>query len=285
MMEKFKRKANSPCENPKSKPKTDKNLTKETLKLGQFESRMSDVSMNTSLEIVDSITLRVVKKDEEKFEGALTRSQCSVIWKNYLRLADDLLYGVSLVQVPDRPFMVDFQLNESVSIEEIERSKTVKIGESSYEVELFVPRDPPPKLGENFMITFKNTRFKISLDQIDTWMGLFGKIIEKARHVDADDWKGVKTDEAVVVVRLKKYVPSFLPAFGRKLMARYRGQPLQCSKCFQPGHLRKKCESSKVEWIRYVKALLDENLVDRNLMGSWAEAVDALNAKEEDCDN
>jgi len=147
--------------------------------------------------------------------------------------------------------------------------------------QLVAPREAPPNLGEDFPITIKNTKFNITLEQANVILGRFGVVSTKAIHVESKEEPGIKTDDVLCVVKLRKHMPSFLPAYGVKLNIRYYGQPLQCSKCWNPGHLRKKCTNDNVEWSRYVRLLVDENVLNLEMIGSWAEKLQILSANDE----
>jgi len=204
--------------------------------------------------------------------GALSETQCLEIWKS-LGMKPSLLYGIALIHSNDRPFMVKFQLNDMVFLDELETDFVRKIGTDEFSMKIVKPRDPPPQLGENFPITIKNTKFNITLDQVNSVLGRFGVIVAKAVHVNSSENEGVKTDDVLCIVRLRKHVPSFLPAYGIKMMVRYYGQPLQCSKCMNPGHLRKKCPNDTLEWSRYVRLLVDEDILKLEQIGTWAEKL------------
>jgi len=282
MKENSKRKAKSPCENlAKSKSRIVDSSTDSFKSAASFDSPISPKmnnknTMETSAQMSDHFNIRVTKKDGEPFVGGFDRSQCFEIWQHLDLYPNDLLYGISLIQVPDRPFMANFQLNELADVDMIPSVIKCKIGGSEYEMSPVLPRAPPPNLGENFIITIKDTRFKITLKQADTILGLFGVVTTKSIHVDADDVKQVKikTDDVRCVVKLRKHIPSFLPGYGRKLQIRYYGQPLQCSKCLNPGHLRKKCPNEPIEWLRYVKLLVDEKAMKLEHIGDWAKSID-----------
>jgi len=227
--------------------------------------------MDQSLQMFDHFFYRVMTKGEDKFEGALTRAQCFVIWRE-IKSKDDL-YGIALIQIPERPFMCKFQLKSVSNLEDIPAKLSVKIDGNEYGMTLVIPKDPPPKLGEEFHITVKDTKFNVTLEQIDMTLGRFGIITMASVHIEADDVKGIKSDDALCVIKLRKHVPSFLPAFGRKLMIRYYGQPLQCSKCYNPGHLRRNCPNEPLDWLRYVRLMVEENILTLEIVGNWAEKI------------
>jgi len=72
-------------------------------------------------------------------------------------------------------------------------------------------------------------------------------------------------------MKLSKHIPSTIPAYGKKVFIKYRGQPIQCSKCFVLGHTRKNCPSTTLNWLGYVKSLLAENYIPKEYFGVWLE--------------
>jgi len=271
-----KRKANSPCENlSKSKPKTINPSIimpkPKSVKPVELEER----GMDESIQPVDNFCIRVVSKNGEEFFGALSQTQCHQLWMSLElnKINKDLLYGIALIQSDDRPFMVKFQLSDTIYLEEIIGEFTRNIDNDEYNLKVIAPREPPPRLGENFSITLKKTKFNITLDQVNEILARFGEITVKAVHINGEV-DGIKTDDVLCVVKLRKHMPSFLPAYGIKLNVRYYGQPLQCSKCFNPGHLRKRCPNENaVEWSRYVNLLVEENVLKLEHLGNWVEKL------------
>jgi len=67
-----------------------------------------------------------------------------------------------------------------------------------------------------------------------------------------------------------------LPAYGRKMMVAYPGQRIVCGRCFELDHVRKVCSNENVEWMQYVKVLVEEEVAPREMFGSWIEILDKL---------
>jgi len=72
-------------------------------------------------------------------------------------------------------------------------------------------------------------------------------------------------------MRLRRHIPSLLPAYGRKVQINYRGQSIQCSKCLALGHIRRNCSSESNYWLGYVKTLLDTKNIPESYFGVWLE--------------
>jgi len=162
-----------------------------------------------------------------------------------------------------------FHLHEDLNLNVVKDEFTIIIDEAEYAGGKFIAKPPPPKLGEDVEILVPKTKFNIRPFHVDQWISRFGTIESKAKYIEAKDLPGITTDDIVVVARLRKHVPGILPAFGRKMMVRYPGQPIVCNQCFQPGHLRSKCENAKVEWAAYVKVFVNEKVVPVALIGEW----------------
>jgi len=267
---KSKRKAISPCLSSKVKAKI---IVKDQTQSAQFVQ--VEMSSTQPEELTKDITYRILTKDGEEFLGALTRPQAYKLWKACLYQTLGSIFGIGLIQVRDRPFCVVYRLNEP-----IELSKATKAFECEIENvgkltgELLLSRPPPPKLGEEIELTIKGTRFKLEPHQVDAWVGLFGAIVLKAAFAYDEQCPGICSDDIVVTAKLRKHLPGILPAFGRRMMVRYAGQPLQCNKCFDVGHLRRKCPAKEsVEWAAYVKWTVKEILKESNvsLIGQWAD--------------
>jgi len=213
----------------------------------------------------------VLTRDKENFVGALSRPQALSLWKAGLCRPASQVIGIGLVQFPNKPFLIDFHLNIDVDLLKVGKKFEAVVDDHEYECELLLPKDPPPKLGEEVTITIPKTRFKLKPEQIDRWIGRFGVVVSSTKFVEADDLRGMNTDDLTCVAKLRKHIPGVLPAFGRKLSIRYPGQPLQCNKCYMFGHLRKACEKEALEWVNYVKAFVDEvdGIVTRDMIGEW----------------
>lgn len=149
-----KRKAISPCENLKTKPKLAVSpiiieLAPRSTSDSSTESFMtakmnnSDAfAMDQSVKLYDNFSVRVATKNGEVFEGALDRPQCVTIW-NSLQLEKSLLYGICLIQTPNKPFMAKFQLSEDFDVDLIESELKVRIGDDEYGMVVVPPREPP----------------------------------------------------------------------------------------------------------------------------------------------
>lgn len=148
-------------------------------------------------------------------------------------------------------------------------SFTFEIGQDLFEGKTLVSLGPAPLLGEQVIISVQRTGFNLTVEQISQWLNLFGKIDGELKYLKSKDIPGVADDTLEVLMRLKRHIPSPLPAFGRKLIVRYRGQPLQCSKCWELGHIRRICTNENNNWMGYIKTLVDKKFIPNNFFGKW----------------
>lgn len=148
----------------------------------------------------------------------------------------------------------------------------------SYTGKIFIQAGPPPILGDQIIVTIKKTGFALSEDQIYNWLRLYGTIVGDIRHKFHSDLPTVKDDYKEVLMKLSKHIPSTLPAHGKKVQIQYRGQPIQCSKCFTSGHTRKYCPSQTVNWLGYIKNLKQEGYIPDEYFGVWLDYLKAHEA-------
>jgi len=248
-----KRKANSPCVSTKVK---SKNL---------------DLSANSMSEsdLVEAVMLRVSTKNDEPFTGILTRPQAFQIWKKGLNLPGNLIYGIALIFTKDKPFLIKYQLHDPLDLSDLKPDFKLLVDENEYAGSIVPPKPPVPQLGEEVLIKIVKTRFNLNAEQINQWIGKFGVVVKSAAVIEANDVPGIKTDDFEITAKLRKHVPSVMPAFGTKMFIRYPGQPLQCNACYQYGHLRARCENPRVDWMAYAKVFLTENIATKEMIGKW----------------
>lgn len=240
-----------------------------------LDSSGSAMSTNSG-KLTEIVHYRISKRNGEPFLGSLTCAQGLSIWKKALELDGSAVFGIALVQTEDKPFMFIYRLREEIEEDSIKKEIEFMIEEAEYTGEYVPPRPPPAKLGEEVTIRVTKTRFNLTPQQIDAWVGCFGTIVKAARYSDADDCQGIATDDIECVARLRKHMPGIVPAFGRKAFIRYSGQPLLCGKCYNPGHLRSKCQDEQVDWLSFVKFFIKEKVCDPSLLGEWVQRAESL---------
>jgi len=77
------------------------------------------------------------------------------------------------------------------------------------------------------------TRFKLRPHHVSRWLEHFGKIVQPPNYEDASDLASVKSYDIGLTIILRKHVPVILPAYGRRIMIKYPGQPILCGRCFE----------------------------------------------------
>ncbi len=191
------------------------------------------------------------------------------MWEAVFKMSKDLIFGVALIKTKDRGVGVNFKLKKEssdIDLEDFTRFEFC-IGQDKFAGRLFRERGPPPILGEKVTVTASRFGFNIELDQIKEWLLLFGTIEGEAVYVN-HALAPVKIDTVTVTMKLRKHIPSVLPAYGRKMNIHYHGQPKICGACYEPGHVRKDCGNERVEWMAYVK-VINEGLAPLSMLGSW----------------
>lgn len=281
-----KRKAISPCVSLKVKsakftsPKIPSSPSEFFSPNSDFSStgNMSLKSLNESG--MDSgevfiVSYTVDNRNGEKFRGALDRPTAKTLWEKGLNLPGSLISGIALNQSTDRSFMIDYDLSEALPWDDCPLRYEVTLDGAKYDGVKYVPKPKPPELGEEILIRIKKTRFKIRPHQAAEWIKHFGIITKTAEYENAADLPSVTCDDIVLKARLRKHIPGILPAFGRKMIVMYPGQPILCGKCFQLGHVRSKCERAEnVKWIVLVKLFADEAFVTKEMLGDWADLLE-----------
>jgi len=279
---KSKRKAASPCE---SQNKNSRFVSPNSSFEPEFFSPISDfeVSSNQSTMAGDdsmdqgeifSVSYTVENKDGESFRGALDRPMAKMLWEKGLNLPGTLLYGIALNQSTDRSFLIDYELKESIEWSECPVKYEVELNGSKFNGQKFVPKPKPAELGEEVLIRIKKTRFKIKPDQATRWIENFGKITVKADFENAPDLPTLKSDDIIMKAILRKHIPGILPAYGRKMIVIYSGQPILCGKCFSVGHIRSKCpKEESIKWATFEQVVSEEKFVSKEMLGDWTELL------------
>lgn len=279
-----KRKASSPCVSAKGKAKVlDNNTTFDSISsfgsapdsfTSFIDRNMSTNNMSVEEKPTDTVTIRITTREGEKFLGALSRPQAFSIWRKALKMEANLVSGIALSQSKDKPFLIVYHLHDDIDLNLIVEKFSILFDEAEFCGEKVVPRPPNPKLGEEVTIRVTKTLFKIRPYHVDQWVSRFGQVVVKASFKDAEDLPGITSDDIECVAILRKHIPGILPAFGRKMMLRYPGQPLLCGKCFDTGHLRARCEGEKVDWAAFVKLFIKEGVVPIELIGEWSRLLE-----------
>lgn len=277
----LKRKAVSPCESEK---KDRRNISPESsfndwLEKKRYSTESSFESCETESEeemsTVSNLKIRVTQRNGEDFKGGLNYVQSFVIWSEGLKLPEPWLYGISLTQSKDRPFLVDFRLNCQLETDKILKVFKVQIDGATYLCEYVPDQDPPAKIGEFAKVTIKNTKWKLTPDQVKSWLAIYGEVVKGPEFEDAPGLTRIKADHMSCTVKLARHIPNLLPAYGRRMNVIYSGQPMQCGKCFGFDHQRSKCTSEEpADWLKdYVPQFYGNENVSSMMLGRWFDLL------------
>jgi len=116
------------------------------------------------------------------------------------------------------------------------------------------------------------TGFHLTEEQVASWLSVYGTTEGNLKFRDNPELPGVWEDSIDVFMKLQKHIPTVvLPAYGKKLNVRYKGQPIMCSKCMTQGHIRKECTSNANNWMGFVKMFVDSGAFHPTMFGTWYE--------------
>jgi hypothetical protein len=91
---------------------------------------------------------------------------------------------------------------------------------------------------------------------------------------DNPDGFSVGTGTYSVRMRLHSDLPQFVPICGKRIRLYYKGITKQCTNCFGP-HIRKNCNSPRVQWIEYVSNFMsNHDHIPSDYYGKWAKIVE-----------
>jgi len=113
--------------------------------------------------------------------------------------------------------------------------------------------------------------------EILNWLKLFGSIEGEISYKYHPRLPTIKDDHFEILMKLQRHIPPTIPAYGKKVQIQYRGQSIQCSKCFELGHIRRNCSAENNNWLGYVKSLVDKKFIPDSYFGVW---LDYLRAHE-----
>lgn len=266
----------SPVEFPGQSVRLPETSPEESLEdLTNFTISTSTVDITVMTKVAEKrniLTYRIVTRNGENFFGALSRRQVYEIW-NTFDLDSTLIRGLSLMQAPKRPFMFDFFLHEPVDILAVPRVFKHQIDGATYEGEFVRDDAEIPLLGEEVQVFVKRTRFRITPIQVKPWLSTFGLITNEPDFLPDPEIPNLITDDIKCSMVLTRHIYGLLPAFGRKVRVSYKGQPIQCGKCFSLGHIRSECTNERVDWLKYTRIVLNETNVPSSMLGRWYDLM------------
>jgi len=188
------------------------------------------------------------------------------------------VFGIATIKSRDRGIGFNYKLKSAHDIDLAGlQSFEFRIGEDTFKGRILINLGPAPKLGDLVLVSVQRTGFSLSLDQIKKWLRVYGEIGGDLKYQTNHQIPQIFEDRLEVLMKLNKHIPSTLPAYGKKLNIRYRGQPLQCSKCLNLGHPRRACPSASSNWMGFVKTLVDSREIAVEMFGNWFEYLNAMN--------
>lgn len=93
---------------------------------------------------------------------------------------------------------------------------------------------------------------------------------------------GLNTEAIEAEVELREHIPEWLPIKGCRARIYYHGMKIQCSNCWQLGHLSKQCKSPKGTWMDFVNYLWETGKFERSMFGHLLEEKTPKATTEED---
>jgi hypothetical protein len=224
--------------------------------------------------MIQKVLTEVTTKNGEVFlNPSLRIEDTKELWQQVSGLSFDVVFGVAIIKTKTRGVGVNFKLKEPIELDISKfNSFSFQSGSDVYKGKQFEEQGPPPSLGEPILVNVNRTGWHLEDNQIVEWLSLFGTLDSKIEYKDYESLP-VKMDSLSVMMRLRKHIPGTLPAYGKRMYVSYRGQPRQCGKCMELGHIRSDCNGEKMEWSTYVKALFKSGYIGVNLLGKWSELL------------
>jgi len=195
--------------------------------------------------------------------------------KQVFNLTLSSVFGVATIKSENRGIGFNFKLKSPIKLDPSKFQEfEFIINNDTYRGTLLLNLGNEPKLGDLILITVAKTGFHFTDQQIYAWLNLYGRVEGELKYKSNPVLPGVSEDTLEVLIRLRKHVPSILPAYGKRLYVRYKGQPIQCSKCMGTGHIRRSCTSTSNNWVGYIRLFVNSGVVDNQMLGKWKEYLD-----------
>jgi len=80
---------------------------------------------------------------------------------------------------------------------------------------------------------------------------------------------GKNTDGISFKLRLKEFLPEWLPIQGKRIRLYHHGMKRQCNGCFGIGHSKWACKETKINWRGYVDRMVESGRFKTAMFGSW----------------
>ncbi len=135
-------------------------------------------------------------------------------------------------------------------------------------------------------VKIEGCEYRISKEELRNWMDKLGNVITEITEdrvnldSESDSDEGeigegytVGTGTYSVKMRLHTDLPQFVPICGKRIRLYYRGITKLCTNCFGP-HLRRNCESPRVQWVEYVSDFMTRHEhIPEDFYGKWTKIV------------
>lgn len=200
------------------------------------------------------------------------------VLKQVFGLTTKSVFGVATNKSPGRGIGFTFKLKVPIKIVPSKLQEfSFIIAEAKYTGRLLTNAGVAPVLGDLVQVSIVRTNFAFSEDQIIAWLSAYGSVASTLQYRENPEIPDVVEDNIDLLMRLNKHIQSVLPAFGKRLNVRYKGQPIICSKCMIQGHVRKDCTTTANNWMGYVKMFVDSGAFHPSMFGNWYEYLQEMN--------
>jgi hypothetical protein len=225
------------------------------------------------------VKIELLTLNDKPYLGQVSEDELIYIWSKVLNRKVEELFGVTSSRTLNRNIRATYKLKASIKIQDafdgpdFAYEKFLDDGSSERITGkiLGFNNTKAAEIGELTKITVK-TNFGVEASGVLNWLNLYGTTT--GRHdFRVSETSGLRTDVFEAEIVLKKHVEEYLPMYGQKTQVYYPGIPRMCNRCYTPGHLRRECGNQKKEWIAYVRDLVKENKINKELIGTWSAAI------------
>ena len=119
-----------------------------------------------------------------------------------------------------------------------------------------------------------NNQENLNFERNNYYYGeILSDVTEKCHYDPDPNALPVGNGSYQVRMKLKREIPNFIPAAGKKIRISYTGCTFLCSNCFRV-HSRRSCKNEKVMWIHYVKRFMTNNeKLEEDWFGKWHDII------------
>lgn len=227
----------------------------------------------SNLILIEHIYLKVTSKNGVVLKCPTLDTIDSVeLLKQVFNLTLSSVFGVATIKSENRGVGFNFKLKKPIKLNPANfQTFEFIIRNDTYQGTLLLNLGSPPKLGDLVLLTVARTGYHFDDHQIYAWLNLYGRVEGELKYKDNPVLPGVSEDSLEVLIRLRKHIPAILPAYGKRMYIRYKGQPVQCSKCLGTGHIRRLCNSTANNWVGYIRLFVASGVVEDQMLGHWKD--------------